>query len=130
MRPERCLTKMRVNAFVMVNAPRKFVFKTVSHCSSDMRIIKPSRVTPALLTRMSMRLVSPIIFSPASATAAASETSNATAQAFRPAARTSLATFSEFSAVRETQTTSAPSAANFRAIARPIPRPAPVTTAI
>jgi hypothetical protein len=32
--------------------------------------------------------------------------------------------------VRETQTTSAPSAANFKAMARPIPRPAPVTTAI
>ena len=65
----------------------------------------------------------------AAVTAALSATSTATAHARRPSARTSTATFSEFSAVRDTQTTSAPSAANFKAIARPMPRPAPVTTA-
>ena len=39
-------------------------------------------------------------------------------------------TFSALSAVRETQTTSAPAVANLRAMARPMPRLAPVTTAI
>ena len=31
------------------NAERRLVFMTVSHCSSDMRISKLSRVVPALL---------------------------------------------------------------------------------
>ena len=130
MRPERCLTNARVKAFVNKNAPLRFVSSTASQSASLMRISNPSRVTPALLTRMSTRPVSPRIFSAAAATAAASATSTACAQAFLPTARTSSATFRAFSAVRETQATSAPSAANFKAMARPMPRPAPVTTAI
>ena len=59
------------------------------------------------------------IFSPAAVTAPPSDTSTACAQALRPSARISAATFSEFSCVRDTTTTSAPSAANFKAMARP-----------
>ena len=128
--PERRLMNARANALVNKNAPFKFVSRTVSQSCSLIRTNKPSRVMPVLLTRMSTRPVSAKIFSPASATALDSATSTACAQALRPKARTSLATFPEFSAVRETQTMSAPSAANFNAMARPMPRPAPVTTAI
>ncbi len=37
------------------NAPLRFVSSTVSQSPSDIRRLKPSRVTPALLTRMSTR---------------------------------------------------------------------------
>jgi len=130
IRPERCLTNERVKPLVNRNAPLRLVLMTESQSASLMRIRRPSRVTPALLMRMSTLPQSARIFSAAALTAAASDTSTAMAQALRPSARTSPATFSEFSAVRDTQTTSAPSLANFKAIARPMPRPAPVTTAI
>ena len=130
MRPLRCLANVRKNAFVKRNAPFRFVSSTVSQSASLMRISRPSRVTPALFTRMSTLPQSARIFSAAAFTSAESDTSTASAHALRPSARISAATFSEFSTVRETTTTSAPSAANFNAMARPIPRPAPVTTAI
>ena len=129
IRPDRCLSKARANARVNRNAPFKFVSRTVSQSASLRRMTNPSRVIPALFTRMSTRPVSARILPPVSATALESATSSACAHALRPSARTSPATFSAFSAVRETQTMSAPAAANFSAIARPIPRPAPVTTA-
>ena len=50
------------------NAPFRLVFSTVSQSSSLIRISKPSRVTPALLTRISTRR-SARIFSAAAFTA-------------------------------------------------------------
>ncbi len=72
IRPVRALSIARLNALVTRNAPFKFVFSTVSQSASAMRISKPSRVTPALLTRMSTLPHSARIFSAAALTAAAS----------------------------------------------------------
>src|SRR5437899_1099947 len=87
-----------------------------------MRASTPSRVSPALLTRMSR--------SPASSTSerasSGSETSACTA---RPPA--SLATASASSPPeRYPTTTEAPALASSSAIARPIPREPPVTSAV
>ncbi len=53
IRPLRCFIICLVTALVPLNAPFKFVLITTSQSSSDMRIIKPSFVTPALLTSIS-----------------------------------------------------------------------------
>src|SRR5712692_3352012 len=58
-----------------------------------------------------------------------SATSAGTAAARPPALRISCATASISDCVRAATTTAAPSPANFRAMARPIPRPPPVMTA-
>ena len=108
IRPERCLRKVRVSALVNRKAPRKLVFSTVSQSDWLILIRRPSLVTPALLTRISTRPACSSRISAAEAIAAASETSTAKAHALRPKARISAAVFSEFSAVRETTTTSAP----------------------
>ena len=60
---------------------------------------------------------------------AGSVTSAATASAWPPAARIASATSASCAAERETSATLAPSAAKRSAIARPNPRPAPVTSA-
>src|ERR1019366_294940 len=67
MRPVRALIIARLNAFVTRNAPFKFVSSTVSQSASLMRMSRPSRVTPALLTRMSTLPASVRIFSAARA---------------------------------------------------------------
>ena len=46
---------MGVTAWMKLNADLRFTVSTASHCASDMRIIRPSLVMPALFTRMSMR---------------------------------------------------------------------------
>ena len=46
---------MGVQAWMKLNADFRFTLMTISHCCSLMRIIRPSRVIPALFTRMSMR---------------------------------------------------------------------------
>ncbi len=46
-----------------LNADLRLTVSTASHCASDMRIIRPSLVMPALFTRMSMRPKSFMIWS-------------------------------------------------------------------
>ena len=130
MRPERCFRKPALRAWVNKNAPFKLVSKTVSQSASLMRMIKPSRVTPALLTRMSTLPVCCEDFFRGGGNGGGIGHVHRIGPCLGGPGRISAATFSAFSAVRETQAMSAPSAANFRAMARPIPRPAPVTTAI
>jgi len=62
-------------------------------------------------------------------TLAASETLAANGQALRPSACTFCTVSAQNSSFKSTQAMSAPAAASFRAMAWPIPRPAPVTTA-
>ncbi len=70
IRPRRRLIIARRIDWVKLNAPRKFVLITVSQSSIDIRMASPSRVTPALFTRMSILVKSLRICSPAFWTAA------------------------------------------------------------
>src|SRR5664280_1882324 len=94
---------------------------TARQSSSDMRASSPSRVMPALLIRMSMSPVSAISFSTSSAFVTS---------AYSACPPTSRAT-SSFSLVpgRSQQRTSAPAPLSRAAIARPMPRAAPVISA-
>ena len=51
-------------AAIAMNAPRKLVLITTSQSSIDIRIASPSRVTPALFTRMSILVKSARICAP------------------------------------------------------------------
>ena len=96
------------------NAPLRFVSSTVSQSASLIRIKQPIPGHPGIVdqdvhrARFGQNLLRRRVHRRRIAT------STAWAQALRPSARTSAATFSEFSTVRDTQTTSAPSAANFK----------------
>src|SRR5881296_801216 len=106
-RPPLCCRIMSfVAARVTRNAPRRLTSMTRSQSSSFMRTRRPSRMTPALLTRMS--------------------TPPRTAP---PRASSSLAERWSRSASRPETTTAAPSSASNVAIARPMPRLPPVTIA-
>src|SRR4029077_5708815 len=119
--PERRFIIPRAAARHVWNVPLRFVSITMRQSSSDIRAINPSRVTPALLTRMSS--------SPTASTNAfacsGSETSASTARAPDSLATSSASSFPE----RYTSGQSAPARASSRAIARPIPREPPVTRA-
>ena len=54
IRPPRALSIGRVTAFVIQKAPNRFVSRTSRHASGLIRMIRSSRVMPALLTRMSI----------------------------------------------------------------------------
>jgi hypothetical protein len=51
--PDRRFIIPRVTARQVLNVPPRFVSSTVRQSSSDIRASRPSRVTPALLTRTS-----------------------------------------------------------------------------
>ena len=53
IRPARAFSIGRVTALMAWKAPDRFVSMTDCHASSDIRMIRSSRVMPALLTRMS-----------------------------------------------------------------------------
>ena len=53
IRPPRALSIGRVTALVIQNAPNRFVSRTSRQASTVIRMIRSSRVMPALLTRMS-----------------------------------------------------------------------------
>ena len=115
-------------ARVATNAPRRFASRTASQSSSLSRKRTLSRVTPALLTRMSTAPKA----SSTSVTSAATEATSATSQA-KPRARSagpsSDATSCARARSRPTTATRAPPSARAPAIARPIPRVLPVTSA-
>ena len=96
---------------------------------STSRLRRPAAVLTALLNRMSSWPNSAIVRAIISFRASSSPTSTCRAKARPPAARTSSATTSADEASMSAMATMAPSAANFRAEARPMPEPAPVMTA-
>src|SRR5512139_688804 len=129
-RPYRCFIICRLTVFVISQVPLRFTRRTASNSSSDIRMRRLSRVIPALLTRMSTRpRASRIRFTPAS-TWAGSLTSSISTIPLPPAASIA-ARVSRAPASLPTSltTTVAPSAENASAIARPIPRAEPVTSA-
>src|SRR5213078_3190799 len=118
-----------VAARVRRNAPRRLTSMTWSQSSSFMRTRRPSRMTPALLTRMSTR---PNRCLAASTNRSASSRITASATTPRTAPPCASSSFAERwsrSASRPETTTAAPSSASNAAIARPMPRPPPVTIA-
>src|SRR3990170_5025761 len=130
IRPPRCRIICRDTALVTRKVPFRFVRTTVSKSSSERRMRRLSRVTPALFTRTSIRPCSEITAWTAASTRGASPTSKGDRTPLPPAlsipASTSRAAASLLAKFR---TTTAPSEANLSATARPIPRDAPVTSA-
>src|SRR5207247_871404 len=126
--PPPLATWARPTLCAIRNAPRRFVPRTRSQLSSSSSRNACSSAMPALLTSTSIRSQRCKAAATASSTAAASLTSAGCVQALPPAAAISCAACSSGSRRRPISITSAPSAANRSAIARPIPCPAPVTT--
>ena len=88
-RPDRLRTMAGATWRHMRNAPRRFVAMTVSQSSGFIRRIRPSRVIPALFTRMSIAPCRSRIPFTAVSTEAGSATSIATPSAPRPIASAS-----------------------------------------
>src|SRR2546425_1001282 len=127
MRPLRCFSIGRRAAWVQRKTPVRFVARTCCQSSSFMRRTRLSRVMPALFTRWSIRPWAFTTSSKAASTEARSATSIARASALPPAAVISATASARRARSRAVRTTVAPSAANALAIARPMPRDAPVT---
>src|SRR5215510_13244868 len=89
----------------------------------------PKLAPPALVTRMSRRPKCSWVRATRRSTCASSPTSVGTTKATPPSAVMSWKTTSRFCCVRAASTTRTPDRARARAVARPIPEPAPVTIA-
>src|SRR5256885_8366482 len=112
-------------------APERLVASTCSHSSSSSCIERPSARTPALFTSTSTGPKRCSSSAKSSLTASGSATSPRTDSAWPPAASISETTpAAPSSSVRKFTPTGQPSAASMRAIAAPIPREAPVTSAL
>ncbi len=111
------------------NVPLALTAKHRSQSSSVASITEPLLFTPALLYNTSTRPNSLLIWANALSTWAGSAMSAPTATALPPAPAISAAVSLAASAAMSTSATAAPSRANNSAAARPIPDPAPVTTA-
>src|SRR5687768_7824246 len=115
-------------ACVRANAAVRLVASTASQSSRFMRSINWSLVMPALFTSTSRRPCRSSAPDTSRSIAPASETSTAAASAFPPAA--AIASIASAALLpRAAPITVAPCAASFPAIARPMPREAPVTSA-
>src|SRR5437870_9785915 len=144
---------IRSAARVHAKVPKRWTSSMRRHSASSMRLVTPSErrappmiawkacsvcarsrgessPMPALLERMSTVPHSRTTRAKSASTWALSATSVGTAMAAPPSAKTSAATRSAPSRLRSATATCAPSAAKRRAIARPIPDPPPVTTAM
>ncbi len=130
IRPQRARVIGRAKCFVQWKQLERLVEITSFQSVSLMRNNKPSRVMPALLTRISISGNSFSNSSAALATAAPSATSTAKALALPPAATIAAAVAPQESADFETQMTVTPFLARVSAMALPMPRPAPVTSAV
>ena len=100
--------------------PKTFTPKTFVHSSSLASVIEPIAPTPALLAKISMTSVCLAISLNAAATFEGSDTSQGIKFACVPISP----------ALRSKPNTFAPDSESIRATDRPIPEPAPVTTAV
>src|SRR5580658_713782 len=128
--PQRARVIGRARCFVQWKQLVRLVAMTSFQSASLILKRRPSRVMPALLTRMSMSGISARSASHALAIAAPSATSTASARALPPDCVIAAAAAPQESADLDTQMTMTPLRASVSAIARPIPRPAPVTSAV
>src|SRR4051794_33676262 len=116
-------------ARVIRKAPRRCTFRTVSQSDSLILNSMLSRVTPALLTSTVGPPSSAAIRSTAAVTCSASLTSAPTARAVPPAASIVSTVPLAWPSSRSRTATANPSWASRIAVAAPMPRAAPVTTA-
>ena len=130
MDPARCFIIFRANALVIKNTLFRLTDSTRSQSSSFILISSVSRVIPALLTRISSRPSSPITFLERPVTVSESDTSATIAITTAPEADSSSRVFSSASPSRSQITTLAPSSCKAAAMDLPIPRAAPVTSAV
>src|SRR3989441_3405891 len=111
--------------------PRSFRLQSSAHCASGIVRKSPPRIAPALLTRMAIlpkrRWTSRAARSTSSSRLRSPATMNGSARVSRAI---SAAAVSSVALSRAHSATRAPSAASPRAMARPMPRLAPVTSAI
>ena len=130
MLPPRCRAITGTTSCIKLKADFMLTSMTVSHCCSLIRITRPSRVIPALLTSTSIR---PKSFTISATTACVS--AKLAALAAYPftrwpyAAISAIVPFASSLISRSVNAMSAPSDANCRATALPMPRAAPVISA-
>ena len=110
--PARCLIMAGNSAFVNKNVPLRFTSNTKSQSASVIRTSKPSRVIPALFTRMSTLPKSARICRLTLFTCSPSAVLTAYGSALTPSCATSAATFWAFASDNEQTATFAPSTAN------------------
>ncbi len=127
--PQRRATMPGTNACAQRNGPVAFTAKSRFHSSSPTRASGAELAMPALDTRMSTVPKRAPAAACRRAIESASETSQGTASALAPVWRISSATASISSALRAATITRAPASASSRAVAAPMPRPPPVTSA-
>ena len=131
MLPLLCLAMTGVQACMKLKADFRFVSITASHCASSILIISPSFVMPALFTSMSMRPKTVFTSSTTVWASAKDAASELYAFAFTPRASSSAVSVCAASCCDlYVKAMSAPSDANRKAIALPIPLVAPVTRAV
>src|SRR6187402_44712 len=130
MRPERALSMGWRTAWVSRNAPVRLVRSTSSKSASFMRRTSPSLVMPALLTRISSLPKCARTAFAADLMESSEATSRAKVAAVPPAASISALTSTSFDSLRAARAICAPSAASWRAMARPMPCEAPVMRAV
>src|ERR671917_1048980 len=128
--PYPCSTMYLCAALEQRKLPFRWTSRTVSQSSSLILKARLSLRTPALLTRMSIRPKRLATSSKALSTFWALDTSHAIANASTPAASTASTVCRQASAERSSTATLAPSCASRIASAAPMPRAAPVTTAV
>src|SRR3954470_16240333 len=119
----------RCAARVHRKLPFRWVSMTVSQSSSLILKRRLSRMTAALLTRMSSAPSSATVRSTAASTCSRERTSQPIAIAVPPSRVIASTVSAQSSSRRSLTATCAPSAASLIAVAAPIPRPAPVTSA-
>src|SRR5215212_7791985 len=128
--PYSCSTMYFCTALEQRKLPLRCTSSTLSQSSSLILNERLSRNSPALLTRMSIRPKRWKISSNAFSTCCALDTSHAITIASAPAASTPSTVSWQASADRSRTATFAPSCASRIASAAPMPRAAPVTTAV
>ena len=129
-RPQPLSTMPATIDCVHRNVPVAFTAMTRFQSSSDWLWRGADLTTPALLTSTSTRPMRSIAALVSLVTLSGSVTSTGTGHACTPSARNSVATPSISFSLRAATTTAAPAAPSARAIAAPMPRPPPVTTAV
>ena len=116
----------------MRNVPVRLTAMISSHRLSDSSVVWEKEPIPAMLQRLVMMPSSSVLRATDVATACSSVTSHCRARALPPLSAASSFIFSATAATASSmsrQATAAPSAARRRAVARPMPDAAPVTTA-
>src|SRR5690606_3643379 len=130
MRPQRAFVMPRTKARVMRNTESRLVDSTDAHSSSFMRSIRLSRVMPALLTRISTLPCCSCTRSAKASTEAGEDTSRTSPWPFTPASASQPLMAAAPDSEVAVPITAAPRLPSSSAMAWPIPRLAPVTTAI